>query len=56
MLWWQIRDTIVAKSPRFILLENVDRLLKSPAKQRGRDFGVMLACLNELGYSVNGEL
>lgn len=52
VLWWQIRDTIVAKSPRFILLENVDRLLKSPTKQRGRDFGVMLACLNELGYSV----
>jgi DNA (cytosine-5)-methyltransferase 1 len=34
------------------LLENVDRLLKSPAKQRGRDFGIMLACFAELGYSV----
>ena len=52
VLWWQIRDTIIAKQPPFCLFENVDRLLKSPAKQRGRDFGMILACLNELGYSV----
>ena len=52
VLWWQIRDILETKSPKFVLLENVDRLLKSPAKQRGRDFGVMLACFNELGYSV----
>ena len=52
VLWWQIRDTIIAKKPPFCLLENVDRLLKSPAKQRGRDFGVILACLAELGYSA----
>lgn len=52
VLWWQIRDTIIAKRPPFCLLENVDRLLKSPAKQRGRDFGVILACLNALGYSA----
>ncbi|MBE6007758.1 MAG: DNA (cytosine-5-)-methyltransferase [Lachnospiraceae bacterium] len=52
VLWWQIRDTIIAKKPAFCLLENVDRLLKSPAKQRGRDFGIMLACMNELGYRV----
>lgn len=52
VLWWQIRDILEAKQPRFVLLENVDRLLKSPTKQRGRDFGVMLSCLNELGYSV----
>lgn len=52
VLWWQIRDTIIAKQPPFCLFENVDRLLKSPAKQRGRDFGIILACLNELGYSV----
>ncbi len=52
VLWWQIRDTIIAKDSPFCLLENVDRLLKSPAKQRGRDFGVILACLNDLGYSV----
>lgn len=52
VLWWQIRDILEAKQPRFVLLENVDRLLKSPTKQRGRDFGVMLACFNDLGYSV----
>ncbi|SFE88214.1 DNA (cytosine-5-)-methyltransferase [Succiniclasticum ruminis] len=52
VLWWQIRDTIIAKKPPFCLLENVDRLLKSPASQRGRDFGVMLACLDQLGYIV----
>lgn len=52
VLWWQIRDTLIAKGPPFCLLENVDRLLKSPAKQRGRDFGVILACFAELGYSV----
>lgn len=52
VLWWQIREILEVKSPKFVLLENVDRLLKSPAKQRGRDFGVMLACFNDLGYSV----
>lgn len=52
VLWWQIRDTLIAKKSPFCLFENVDRLLKSPANQRGRDFGVILACLNELGYSA----
>ena len=52
VLWWQIRDTLIAKKTPFCIFENVDRLLKSPAKQRGKDFGVILACLNELGYSV----
>lgn len=52
VLWWQIRDILETKQPKFVLLENVDRLLKSPAKQRGRDFGVILACFNDLGYSV----
>lgn len=52
ILWWQIRDTLIAKRPPFCLLENVDRLILSPASQRGRDFGIILACFNELGYSV----
>ena len=52
VLWWSIRDTIEAKQPPFILLENVDRLLKSPAKQRGRDFGIILACFRDQGYTV----
>lgn len=52
VLWWEIRRIAEEKKPRFILLENVDRLLKSPARQRGRDFGIILSCLNALGYSV----
>ena len=52
VLWWQIRDTIIAKKAPFCIFENVDRLLKSPASQRGRDFGIILACLNDLGYAV----
>ena len=52
VLWWQIRETLIAKEPPFCLLENVDRLLKSPAKQRGRDFAIILACLAEQGYNA----
>ena len=52
ILWWSIRETVEKKQPPFILLENVDRLLKSPAKQRGRDFGIILACLRDEGYTV----
>ena len=52
VLWWQIRDTLIAKQAPFCIFENVDRLLKSPAKQRGRDFGIILSCLADLGYSA----
>lgn len=52
ILWWSIRETIEEKQPPFVLLENVDRLLRSPAKQRGRDFGIMLACFRDEGYTV----
>ena len=52
VLWWSIDKVIKRCHPNFILLENVDRLLKSPAKQRGRDFGVILKCLQEEGYAV----
>ncbi|MCI8509567.1 MAG: DNA (cytosine-5-)-methyltransferase [Lachnospiraceae bacterium] len=52
VLWWEIKKTLNAKKTPFVLLENVDRLLKSPASQRGRDFGIMLACFASLGYSV----
>lgn len=40
------------KKPRFGLFENVDRLLKSPASQRGRDFAIILSCLADLDYTV----
>lgn len=52
VLWWQIFEILKTKKPPFCLFENVDRLLKSPAKQRGRDFGIMLSCFASLGYNV----
>ena len=56
VLWWQINDILTAKKPPFVLLENVDRLVKSPAKQRGRDFGIMLRCLSEQGYAMEWRI
>jgi DNA (cytosine-5)-methyltransferase 1 len=56
VLWWEIRDIIENKKPSMVFLENVDRLLKSPSKQRGRDFGVMLRCFDELGYFVEWKV
>jgi len=55
VLWWEIERIIFKlkrKKPKYLILENVDRLLKSPANQRGKDFAVMLASLNDLGYVV----
>ncbi len=53
VLWWDIYRFLKLKNkPRYVLLENVDRLLKSPASQRGRDFAIILSCLAQLGYSV----
>lgn len=52
VLWWDIDDIVKAKRPKYVLLENVDRLLKSPASQRGRDFGIILRCMADNGYSV----
>ncbi len=56
VLWWQIRDILEVKRPPFVLLENVDRLLKSPSKQRGRDFGIMLRSMSDLGYAVEWRI
>jgi DNA (cytosine-5)-methyltransferase 1 len=52
VLWWEIHRILKAHTPGHLLLENVDRLLKSPVTQRGRDFAVMLASLADLGYAV----
>jgi len=54
VLWWSIDRILREKKnkPKFLILENVDRLLKSPASQRGRDFAIMLKCLNDLNYAV----
>jgi len=52
VLFWEIiRATEIIK-PKYLILENVDRLLKAPSKQRGRDFAIMLTAFNNLGYSV----
>lgn len=55
VLWWSIYNILKTKgdkAPQYLMLENVDRLLKSPATQRGRDFAIILSTLNELGYVV----
>lgn len=55
VLWWQIYRIINEKGdnrPGYLFFENVDRLLSSPAKQRGRDFAIILASLADLGYTV----
>lgn len=52
VLWWQIDDIVRKKRPSYILLENVDRLIRSPAKQQGRDFSIILRCLYEKGYAA----
>lgn len=52
VLWWNIDHIIDKKRPQFVLLENVDRLLRSPSTQRGRDFGIILRCLHDQGYDV----
>jgi DNA (cytosine-5)-methyltransferase 1 len=56
VLWWSIerilREKLKSNPVKYLLLENVDRLLKSPASQRGRDFAVMLKSLEQLGYAV----
>jgi DNA (cytosine-5)-methyltransferase 1 len=53
VLWWSIHQILENKKnkPKYLFLENVDRLLKSPARQRGRDFAVMLQSLNDLGVT-----
>jgi len=58
VLWWQIHRILRDSKdrPEFILLENVDRLLSSPASQRGRDFAIILASLSDLGYAVEWRI
>lgn len=52
VLFWDIKRVLENSHPKYVLLENVDRLLKSPSKQRGRDFAVMLATFRDLNYIV----
>lgn len=52
VLFWDIVRATESIQPDYLILENVDRLLKSPSKQRGRDFGIMLRVFGDLGYAV----
>lgn len=58
VLWWSIYKILVEKynKPKYLLFENVDRLLISPSGQRGRDFAIILQSLNELGYAVEWRI
>lgn len=59
VLWWQIYRILQEKGekrPQYLLFENVDRLLNSPATQRGRDFAIILASLSDLGYVVEWRI
>ena len=59
VLWWQIYRILKEKAekrPPYIFFENVDRLLNSPATQRGRDFAIILASLSDLGYVVEWRI
>ncbi|WP_304958445.1 DNA (cytosine-5-)-methyltransferase [uncultured Duncaniella sp.] len=58
VLWWQIHRILKdhPNPPKYLVLENVDRLLGSPASQRGRDFAIILASLSDLGYCVEWRI
>jgi len=59
VLWWQIYRILEEKGtkrPKYLMLENVDRLIKSPAQRRGRDFAMILSSLNNLGYAVEWRI
>ena len=56
VLFWEIIRAVNHINPECLILENVDRLLKSPSKQRGRDFAIMLGAFNQLGYSVEWRI
>jgi len=59
VLWWDIQRILEEKGknkPSYLILENVDRLISSPASQRGRDFAIMLSSLSDLGYAVEWRI
>ena len=56
VLFWEIVRATKLSNPKYLLLENVDRLLKAPSKQRGRDFAIMLRAFADLGYGVDWSL
>ena len=55
-LWWSIHEILERRLPKYVMLENVDSLLKSPSTMRGRDFAIILASLSDLGYAVEWRI
>jgi DNA (cytosine-5)-methyltransferase 1 len=61
VLWWAIAALLKQRNMdgepvKYVMLENVDRLISSPASCKGRDFAVILATLNSLGYSAEWRI
>ncbi|WP_231950208.1 DNA (cytosine-5-)-methyltransferase [Paraburkholderia caribensis] len=61
VLWWSIakllRQRLDDGAPvKYLILENVDRILSSPASCRGRDFAVILSTLHSLGYAAEWRI
>ncbi len=54
VLWWEIIRLIseMKENPKYLLFENVDRMIISPSKQRGRDFALIIQSLVNLGYNL----
>ena len=52
VLWWDIYRILQEKRPKYVLLENVNRLISSPTHARGKDFAIILSCFEWLGYAV----
>ena len=55
-MWWSIYTILKKRRPEFVLLENVPRLLTSPKAKKGRDFNIILSCLNDLGYLIEWKV
>ena len=56
VLWWSIDRLLDVRKPKYVLLENVDRLINSPAANRGRDFAIILLRLKAMKYAVEWRI
>jgi len=56
ILFWEIHRIAKENKTPYLFLENVDRLLISPAKQKGRDMAVIVKSLNDLDYIVEWRM
>ena len=58
VLWWEIIRLIseMKEKPKYLLFENVDRMIISPSKQRGRDFALIIQSLVSLGYNMEWRI